>query len=68
MKFWYTRRMLERAEHALYRAQTKKKTERHTSRNMWMQYEVTSPEQNDTKIINFGSVVCFLVIPHTLIL
>ena len=23
-------------------------------------YEVTSPEKNDTKISNFGSVVCFL--------
>ena len=39
-------------------------TERDTSHNMWMQclvsvYEVTS-ERNDTKISNFGSVVCFL--------
>ena len=41
------------------------KTERDTSHNMWKQklvsvYEVTSPEKNDTKIRNFGSVICFL--------
>ena len=40
------------------------KTKRHTSHNMWKQllvskFEVTS-EKNDTKISNFGSVVCFL--------
>ena len=39
--------------------------ERDTSHNMWMQqlvsvYEVTSLENNDTKISNFGSIVCFL--------
>ena len=42
-----------------------KKIERDTSHNMWMQklvsvYEVSSPEKNDTKISNFGSVVCIL--------
>ena len=36
-----------------------------SSHNMWMQllvsvYEVTSPEKNDTKISNFGSVIYFL--------
>ena len=32
-----------------------KKTEQHTS-----VYEVIAPEKNDTKISNFGSVVCCL--------
>ena len=41
------------------------KTELHTSHNTLMQkvasvYEVTSPEKNDTKITNYGSVVRFL--------
>ena len=48
----------------LYRL-AQKKTERHTSHNMWMQelvsvYEVTSPEKHDTEISNVGSVVRFL--------
>ena len=41
------------------------KTERHTSNGIMIPqlvsvYAVTSPEKNDTKISNFGSVVCFL--------
>ena len=54
---------LTKAHLSIYRVAHK--TVRHTSHNMWMQqlvsvYEVTSPEKNDTKISNFGSVVCFL--------
>ena len=62
---WFIKQMVWKVRHLEYRVAQKKRngilpTIFGCNNCMVSVYEVSSPEKNDTKISNFGSVVCFL--------